>query len=267
MSANDLPLDPSARVAHSTPNVPSADESVEALEEALEAARLRLQQRLAGEIEHQHTESDRLKKHCELLRAEAITMEEQAKETAARIVADARRAEAQLLAEARQVADAIQIRLHNRVGTFLEGAAEELAAAQDLIVAARSPAEVASNSVESKRTEPSAVDERVVTRLIVRPAVPTDLRMRLKERIERLPGIDAALLGAVDEESFEMLLAHEHKASVLDSLGELAPEQLRLTARHEGRLEFELAGVEWLRSPGEDQRRGQESGAAAALAS
>ena len=266
MRANDLAIQPSSPVDDSPPDLPPADESVEALEEALEAARLRLQRRLADEIEHQRAESDRLKKYCEQIRAEAITMEEQAKETAARIVAEARQTEAQILDEAKRTVEAVQTRLRDGVGPLLERAATEIVAVQDAIGTGWPKPSTDQGSGASAKNALNPADERVVTRLIVRPSVAPDLRMRLKERIARLPGIDAALLGAVDEESFEILLAHEHEPSVLDSIVGMAPEQLLVTVRHEDRLELELAGVEWLRSPGEDPLQGQEGGAATSLA-
>ena len=152
--------------------------------------------------------------------------------------------------------DAVQTRLHDRVGTFLEHAAEEIAAVQQATLAG-------SAAGASRDSRPN--DERVVTRLIVHPRVPTEFRLRFKERIKQLPGIDVALLSAVDEDSVEILLAHEREASVLDNPIGMTPEQIRLRARHVDRLELELGGVDWWRSLGEDQSPGRESGVAVTL--
>jgi hypothetical protein len=247
--SNDLATDPSRATSDEAPDPGHGDESVEALEAALETARVRLQQRLADEIEHQRAESDKLKQEVEQLRAEAAKIEEQAKETAARIVAEAKQAEAQMLDEARKTVDTVQTRLRDRVGSFLDHATREIASVQEAIDAGRSAAEPAEHSVGAAA---EAADERVVTRLIVRPTVAPDVRTRFKERIERLPGVDAALFGAIEDDSFEMLLAHERTASIIEGITTMAPEQIRMTARQEGRIELELTGVGWLETSDEE---------------
>ena len=246
MRANDLAIQPSSPVDDSPPDLPPADESVEALEEALEAARLRLQRRLADEIEHQRAESDRLKKYCEQIRAEAITMQEQANETAARIVAEARQTEAQILDEAKRTVEAVQTRLRDGVGPLLERVATEIVAVQDAIGTGWPKPSTDQDSGASAKSAKNPADERVVTRLIVRPSVAPDLRVRFKERTERLPGVDAALFGAVEDESFDMLVSHEHSVNVADEIVAMAPAQIRLIESRVGSLEVELTSVEWL---------------------
>lgn len=230
-----------------TPEMPPAEESVEALQEAMDAARLRLQQRLSDEIGHQRAESDRLRRECEQLRAEASTMEAQAKETAARIVAEARETEARMLGQAQQTVDAMLTRLRDGAGTLLERAATEIGAVQEAILAARSAAggEPDAGAPAASAAHP-ADEERVVTRLIVRPSVESDARTRFKETVESLPGVDAALFGAVEDESFEMLIAHEHSAALVDGLLAVAPGEIALIASREGCIELQLTGVGWL---------------------
>ena len=248
--SNDLATDAASRASSDeAPDQGPAAESVEALQAALEAARVRLQQRLADEIKQQRAESDKLKQEVEQLRAEAAAIEQQAKETAARIMAEAKQTEAQMLDEARKTVDTVQTRLRDRVGSFLDHATREIASVQEAINAGRSSAEPDEHPAG---TAAEGADERVVTRLIVRPTVAPDMRTRFKERIERLPGVDAALFGAVEDDSFEMLLAHERTASIVEGITTMAPEQIRLTARQEGRVEIELTSVGWLETSDEE---------------
>jgi|SRR6266540_1631260 len=223
------------------------DESVEMLEEALEAAHLRLQQRLGDEIEQRRAEAERLNKQCEQLRAEATMIEEQAKETAARIVAEARQAEAQMRAEAKQMVDDVQARLRDRMSGFLQQFAEEIAAIQQTISGAESGSRLEADP-DAPPTRPARVgEEGAVTRLTVRPALAADARANLKDRVEQLSGVYAVISGAVDDESCEMLIAHEPSAPVRDSILALAPGEIHPTASGAGYVEIELTGVDWLR--------------------
>jgi hypothetical protein len=98
---NNHPNDP-------TPPEPAKNgsaDSVEALEEALASARLRLQERLAGEIEAQRHELDRLKTESEQRRTETNAMVAQANETAARVLREANEAAEKLHHEATEAAD------------------------------------------------------------------------------------------------------------------------------------------------------------------
>lgn len=228
-----------------------AEESVEALQEALEATRRRLQQRLSEEIDRQRAESESLKQLCEQLRAEASTIEEQAKEAAARIVAEAKQNEAQMLGRAQETVDTVLTRLRDRAGSFLERAASEISAVQEAIAAAGGPAASQTGSGAPTASAVDPADERVVARLVVRPALTPEERARFKAQIESLPGVDAALFGAVEDESFEMLIAHEHSTNVLDGLLAIAPEEIALTAQREGVLELQVTGVKWLEASDE----------------
>lgn len=228
------------------PESAPAQESVEALQEALEATRRRLQQRLTEDIDRQRAESDSLKQLCEQLRAEASTIEEQAKEAAARIVAEAKQSEAQILIRAQETVETVLSRLRDRAGSFLERAATEISAVQEAIAATGAPAVRYVDSAAPSATASDPADERVVARLVIRPALTPEERARFKVRVECLPGVDAALFGAVEDELFEMLIAHEHSTSLLEGLLAIAPEEIALTAQREGILELQVTGVKWL---------------------
>jgi cell division septum initiation protein DivIVA len=238
-----------------SPGQTPVEESVEDLEGALDAARRRLEQRLTDEIEHRHAELDRLRTTAEQLRGEANTIIEQANDSAVRIVAEAKQTEARVLAEVEQKVASMVDRLREGAGSFLERAVMEIGSVQADIAAEGAKATPKTDTgspapaprVESQ-PEPAAVDpteERIVTRLIVRPAILAEKRKQFKETVASLPGVDAVLFGADDEDSFEMLIAHQHSATVLDSLT-TGTDEIRVTATREGCLELELTGGEWL---------------------
>ena len=223
------------------------EDSVEALEQALESARQRLQERLAEEVERQRAESDFLRRECERLRAEASTIESQAKENAARIQAEAREAAARMLEQTQQTVDGLLSRVQDRAGDFIKRATEELGAVQDALSAARSPASTRETKIPAALAEEPS-DEKMVTRLTVRPSLSAEDRVRFKERVEGLPDIYAVLFGAVDDESFEMLIAHEQSATIPDALLALAPNDLTVKDQREGSLEIQVSGTDWLRA-------------------
>jgi cell division septum initiation protein DivIVA len=113
----------------------NAPESVEALEEALATARLRLQERLAGEIDEQRRELERLQAEYQKLHKESDAMVAQANETATRVLREASTASDQVLGEAndaaerttreameaaertmREASDAAELKLHEAAG-------------------------------------------------------------------------------------------------------------------------------------------------------
>ncbi len=226
----------------------SQEESFEALQAALDSARLRLQQRLAEEIEQHRSEAEQLKKQVDQLRSEAESIIVQAQETAARVIAEAKQTEAQTLQQAQQQVDGLLSRLSDRAGSFLERAASEINAVQQAIASARSGSTGEAAAPAGPQKVNADEEERVVTRLVVRPSAAPEVRTRLKERLEGVPGVYAVLFGAVDDNSFEMLLAHERSASIEDRVVALAPEGVSVTDRRDGLLEIELRDTSWLES-------------------
>lgn len=87
---------------------PDGQDSVEALEEALATARVRLQERLAGEIEAQRRELERLKADYDARSAESNAMMARANETAARVLRESAEAAAKAQQEATEAAEHIR---------------------------------------------------------------------------------------------------------------------------------------------------------------
>jgi F0F1-type ATP synthase membrane subunit b/b' len=80
-------------------------DSVEALEEALASARVRLQERLANEIEAQRHELDRLQQQCEQMRKDAEATVAKANETAQQVMHEANDTAEKTRREAHEGAD------------------------------------------------------------------------------------------------------------------------------------------------------------------
>ena len=255
--------DPTASQNEGTPKNTASDskpveESIEALQAALDSVRVRLQQRLSEEVEQHRNEVERLKSQVVQLRSEADAIMAQANENAARIIAEARQKEAQTLEQTQHQVDSLLARLRERAGTFLDRAATEINAVQEAIAAARStgaPSGEASaverpaSGLGGDESEEEHDEERVVTRLIVRPGVAVETRTRFKERLERLPGVYAVLFGAAEDESFEMLLAHDRSATLPENIVALAPDGLAVKDERDGVLEIELTDPKWLQAP------------------
>ncbi len=87
---------------------PAAGESVEALEEALAAARARLQHRLADDIEAKQREIELLRQESDGLRSEASTILAQANETAERMLRETNETTQQALREATDAAEQLR---------------------------------------------------------------------------------------------------------------------------------------------------------------
>ena len=86
----------------------TANDSVEALEEALASARVRLQERLADDIEAKRREVEQLRAECDRLRAEATTVLTQANESAERMVHEAKEATERALEESNDAAERVR---------------------------------------------------------------------------------------------------------------------------------------------------------------
>ena len=84
---------------------PASGDSVEALEEALAAARTRLQERVAADIQNQHAELARLQKESERIRADSDATVATATETAQRLLHEAIEAAVKMRHEANEAAE------------------------------------------------------------------------------------------------------------------------------------------------------------------
>jgi len=229
-------------------DAPPGDDSIEALQAQLESARQRLQQRVTAEIEQHRTEAEQLRKNVEQLRGEADGIVTQAHETAARIIAEAKETQARTLEQTQRQVDSLLTRLSDKAGSFLERAAAEINGVQQAIAAARSgPGDEKVGTTGASTAEPQ--EERVVTRLIARPGATPEERNRLKARLESVPGVYAVLFGAVEDNSYEMLLAHSKSAKLEEGVLALAPEAVQITGKQDGLLEVELKDRGWLDTP------------------
>ena len=227
---------------------PAEEDSIEGLQAALESARARLQQRLMGEVEQHRAEAERLKTQVEQLRSEAENIIARANETAGRIVEEARQTQARTLEQTQRQVDELMARLRDKAGSFLERAATEIGAVQEAIASAHSPGTPAQDAPPTAGSTAPAQNERIVTRLIVKPAVAPEARARLRQRLAAMPGVEGVIPGAADDESFEMLLAHDRSVSVRESLLALGSGAIKLRDQRDGILEIELANVRWLES-------------------
>lgn len=103
--------------------------------------------------------------------------------------------------------------------------------------------------------EPSS-DDVFVTQVTMHPAFASTERAELQHAVEGLPGVERVALGAVTDDSFDLLVTHKHFTSVLGSLLTAAGEHVRLIAQHDDSLEVEITGLEWLHGAGgSDARR------------
>lgn len=87
---------------------PAAGESVEALEEALAAARARLQQRLADDIEAKQGEIEQLRQESDRLRSEASNILSQANEKAERMLRETNETTQKALREGNEAAERVR---------------------------------------------------------------------------------------------------------------------------------------------------------------
>ena len=382
---NPQPKEPSVAAVAPDENglrPPDGPESVEALEEALAAARIRLQERLAGEIETQRYDLEKLKAEYEQRHTEANAMVAQANETAARVLREANEASEQVrreasesadhtrreateasermlheaseaserklreasevsermlreatenarvtLSQAQETANALLTRLRDQAGSFLPVAAAEVERVEKALASSRagskggktatppqsadgkaaatpqseggktgatpeseqttqadkegpsrwirsalkgraggqsgtseaeagSPSGPASPAHENDASRPAAAAtepaiEAVVTRLVVHPLVGINTRIRIKDRFEEIPGIQAIKLGPTGDESFELLVIHPREAKVLESVLAVDPDEILLREQKAGYLEVELKGLGWVEEPTE----------------
>ena len=260
-------------------------ESVEALEEALAAARARLQERLAVDVEAQRRDLAELQRESERFRADAEATVGQANQTAQQVLRDVhhaaermrqeaaegaervmREAEAKAertMADATRTASTMLERVLEHADRFLSSAANDLETlraetasprdtGEDAEEAAEEEEDVGTRLMDAPGGDPTEAQDTagrapgIVTRVVVRPLVGANTRSRIKERLEALPGVQAVKLGPLGAESFEVLLVHPREARVKEHFLALSPEQIVLKDQKVGYLEIELKDVDWV---------------------